>query len=234
MLAKNPSIADRGWQSLRWRSVWRALAGGMGADFWKRSFDIVFSLAVLILFSPVYFGLALLVWLSSPGPVFYSQSRVGKNFRRFRCYKFRTMVVDADRVLQELLERDPDLRREYETTFKLKQDPRITWIGRFLRVTSLDEFPQFWNVLMGEMSVVGPRPLVPEELPMYGRHIRKVLTVKPGVTGLWQVSGRNNIPYERRVLIDVYYSGTKNLALDLWIIAKTLGVVLFTKENGAY
>ena len=112
------------------------------------------------------------------------------------------MVTNADEILQELLATDPDARHEFETTYKLKKDPRITWIGRFLRVTSLDEFPQFWNVLKGDMSVVGPRPLVPEELPMYGRHIRRVLTVRPGVTGLWQVSGRNNIPYDRRVLME--------------------------------
>jgi lipopolysaccharide/colanic/teichoic acid biosynthesis glycosyltransferase len=103
-----------------------------------------------------------------------------------------------------------------------------------LRVTSLDEFPQFWNVLMGDMSIVGPRPLVPEELPMYGRHIHKVLTVKPGITGLWQVSGRNNIPYDRRVSIDVYYASARNFWLDCWIVFKTLWVVVATKDNGAY
>ena len=234
MLAKNPSVVDRGWQPLRWRSGWRALASGVGPDVWTRSFDIVFSLVVLVAFSPIYLILILLVRFSSPGPVFYSQNRVGKNFQRFRCYKFRTMVVDADRVLQALLDRDPELRHEYATTFKLKRDPRITWIGRLLRITSLDEFPQFWNVLRGDMSVVGPRPLVPDELPMYGRHIRKVLTVKPGLTGLWQVSGRNNIPYDRRVSIDVYYAGAKNLILDLWIVLRTFRVMLFTKDNGAY
>lgn len=204
------------------------------AETLKRLFDIAFASAVLILFSPLYLVLAIAVAASSPGPIFYVQSRVGKNFKRFHCIKFRTMVVNADRLLEEMMARDPALRQEFETTCKLKRDPRITWIGNFLRRTSLDEFPQFWNVLVGDMSVVGPRPLVPEELPMYGRKIRKVLTVKPGITGLWQVSGRNDLPYDRRISIDVYYASARNFALDCWIILKTLWVVVATKDNGAY
>lgn len=234
MLAKSPSVASRTGQSTLRRRPWSVVIGNLNADFFKRLFDIVFSLFVLIVFSPVYLALIALVALSSPGPVFYVQSRVGKNFRRFWCIKFRTMVVNADEMLAAMMAKHPELRHEFETTCKLKQDPRITWIGRFLRVTSLDEFPQFWNVLMGDMSIVGPRPLVPEELPMYGRHIHKVLTVKPGITGLWQVSGRNNIPYDRRVSIDVYYASARNFWLDCWIVFKTLWVVVATKDNGAY
>lgn len=207
---------------------------GLDKEFVKRLFDVIFSLLVLILFSPVYLLLALLVALSSPGPIFYSQERVGKNYKPFNCIKFRTMVINADEMLLQLMETSPQLREEFENNFKLKQDPRITSIGQFLRLTSLDEFPQFWNVLKGDMSVVGPRPLVVEELPCYGVHIDKVLTVKPGITGLWQVSGRNDIPYSRRILIDLYYSKFHNFGLDLWIIFKTIGVVIIPKNNGAY
>ncbi|NER36204.1 MAG: sugar transferase [Oscillatoria sp. SIO1A7] len=203
-------------------------------EFSKRLFDVLFSLFVLIFFSPAYLLLGLLIAASSPGPVFYRQERVGKNRQQFGCLKFRTMVANADEMLLEMMETSPHLRAEFENNFKLKNDPRITWIGHFLRVTSLDEFPQFWNVLKGDMSVVGPRPLVVEELPKYGRHIDKVLTIRPGITGLWQVSGRNDIPYPRRIQIDVYYVNFKNFWMDMWIVLKTIKVVLFPKNNGAY
>ena len=203
-------------------------------NFIKRLFDVGFSLLILILFSPVYLILALLIALGSPGPIFYVQERVGKNHKPFGCIKFRTMVINADEMLLELMETSPQLRQEFEDNFKLKQDPRITKIGRFLRLTSLDEFPQFWNVLKGDMSVVGPRPLVVEELPRYGCYIDKILTIKPGITGLWQVSGRNDIPYDRRVQIDLYYAKFHNFWLDLWVIVKTIGVVVVPKNNGAY
>ena len=206
----------------------------LDGEFFKRLFDILFSLSVLILFAPVYLLLALSIALSSSGPIFYVQERVGKNRKMFYCLKFRTMVENADDILLEIMEKSPHLRQEFEDNFKLKQDPRITWIGRFLRMTSLDEFPQFWNVLKGDMSVVGPRPLVEEELPRYGGHINKILTIRPGITGLWQVSGRNDIPYPRRVQIDLYYANDKNLWMDMWIVFKTIGVVIFPKNNGAY
>ncbi len=207
---------------------------GLNGEFAKRLFDIIFSLLVLVLFSPVYLILALLIALSSEGPIFYVQERVGKNYKAFNCMKFRTMVSNADEVLMQIMETSPHLRQEFEANFKLKQDPRITKIGWFLRITSLDEFPQFWNVLKGDMSVVGPRPLVAEELPKYSCHIEQILTIRPGITGLWQVSGRNDIPYPRRVQIDLYYVKFKNFWLDLWIIVKTIGVVIIPKNNGAY
>ena len=200
----------------------------------KRLFDVIFSLLILVLFSPVYLLLALLIALSSKGPIFYVQERVGKNHKPFGCIKFRTMVNNADEMLLELMATSPQLQQEFEANFKLKQDPRITKIGRFLRFTSLDEFPQFWNVLKGDMSVVGPRPLVAQELPKYGSHIDKILTIRPGITGLWQVSGRNDIPYSRRVQIDLYYVNFHNFWLDLWLIVKTIGVVIMPKNNGAY
>lgn len=215
------------------RRISRSLQS-LDGELFKRLFDILFSLSVLILFAPVYLLLAFLIALSSSGPIFYVQERVGKNHKRFYCLKFRTMVENADDILLEIMENSPHLRQEFEDNFKLKQDPRITWIGRFLRMTSLDEFPQFWNVLKGDMSVVGPRPLVEEELPRYGRHINKILTIRPGITGLWQVSGRNDIPYPRRVQIDLYYANDKNLWMDMWILFKTIGVVIFPKNNGAY
>lgn len=206
----------------------------LDGDFTKRLFDVVFSLAVLILFSPVYLLLAALIFISSPGPIFYVQERVGKNYQPFSCLKFRTMVANADDMLLDMMAASPQLREEFEDNFKLKQDPRVTRIGKFLRLTSLDEFPQFWNVLKGDMSVVGPRPLVPEEIPKYGRHMDKVLRIRPGITGLWQVSGRNDIPYHRRVQIDVYYVNFRSLWLDICLIVKTVGVIVFPKNNGAY
>lgn len=206
----------------------------LNKEFYKRAFDIIFSASVLIIFSPLYLLLTALIALSSSGPIFYAQDRVGKDFKHFKCIKFRTMVENADQVLEEMLAQCPYKRQEFEDNFKLKDDPRITWIGKFLRFTSLDEFPQFWNVLKGDMSVVGPRPLVPDELHKYGEKMTKVLTIKPGITGLWQVSGRNDIPYPQRVLIDVYYANHHNWLLDLWIIVKTIGVVIFPQNNGAY
>ena len=206
----------------------------LNGDFVKRMFDIVFALFMLTIFSPLYLILMILVALNSQGPIFYVQQRVGKNHRPFYCIKFRTMIDDADRALESLMQDSAQMRQEFQESFKLKQDPRITKIGKFLRLTSLDEFPQFWNVLKGEMSVVGPRPLVPEEIPRYGRKINTVLKIKPGITGLWQVSGRNDIPYPKRIKIDVYYATSHNWLLDLWIVYKTIGVILFPRDNGAY
>jgi lipopolysaccharide/colanic/teichoic acid biosynthesis glycosyltransferase len=229
------AFVKRGFGPLASRSRHRGLSQHrLDGDFAKRLFDVMFSLSVLILFLPVYLLLAMLIAISSPGPIFYVQERVGKNYKPFGCLKFRTMVENADEVLLDIMATSPHLREEFEDNFKLKQDPRITWIGRFLRLTSLDEFPQFWNVLKGDMSVVGPRPLVPEELPKYGRYMDKIVTIRPGITGLWQVSGRNDIPYERRVQIDVYYVNFRSFWLDLWLIVKTIGVIISPKNNGAY
>jgi lipopolysaccharide/colanic/teichoic acid biosynthesis glycosyltransferase len=204
------------------------------SDFAKRLFDIIFSLSVLVFCAPIYAILAVCMICTSSGSIFYIQERVGKNHRRFGCIKFRTMIPNADRVLDEMMAQSVDLRQEFSENFKLKQDPRITKVGRFLRTTNLDEFPQFINVLKGEMSVVGPRPLVPEEIERYGTQIDRVLTIRPGVTGLWQVSGRNDIPYAQRIRIDVSYVKRRNLWLDLRIILKTLLLTVITKNNGAY
>jgi len=200
----------------------------------KRGGDIVFSLAVLTFGAPVLLTLALLVKISSRGPVFYVQQRVGRDYRRFGCIKFRTMRRDADRLLSALLAESPDLDEEFRNDFKLKNDPRVTRLGKFLRRSSLDELPQFLNVLRGEMSVVGPRPIVTSELPRYGNRMDEVLAVRPGLTGLWQVSGRNNLSYPERVRLDVRYARRRNLLMDLRIIVRTIGVMLDPRDRGAY
>jgi lipopolysaccharide/colanic/teichoic acid biosynthesis glycosyltransferase len=203
-------------------------------DLVKRLFDIIFSLSVLIFCAPVYLILAGSIALTSSGAVFYTQERVGKNRQHFYCIKFRTMIPDAELHLQKMMAQSDALRQEFSENFKLKQDPRITRIGKFLRITNLDEFPQFINVLKGEMSVVGPRPLVPEELERYGKDIDRVLTIRPGITGLWQVSGRNDIPYDERIRIDVSYVKDRNFWLDLQIVFRTILLTVMTKNNGAY
>jgi lipopolysaccharide/colanic/teichoic acid biosynthesis glycosyltransferase len=200
----------------------------------KRCGDIVFSLLVLILGSPLFLLLALLVKISSRGSVFYCQRRIGRGYKGFGCLKFRTMRRDADHVLVAMLASDPQLRAEFERDHKLKRDPRITPLGKFLRRSSLDELPQFINVLRGEMSVVGPRPIVWEELPRYGRNMDAVLSVRPGLTGLWQVSGRNNLTYRTRVRLDLSYVRNRSFWLDLGIVLRTIGVVLLPMDRGAY
>ena len=224
----------KGWRSFLNHNWLNLAASVLNGNAIKRLFDIFFALFILILFSPLYLVLMVAIAINSRGPIFYVQQRVGKNHQLFNCIKFRTMVHDADKVLKIIMEDDQQMRQEFQSSFKLKQDPRITTIGKFLRLTSLDEFPQFWNVLKGEMSVIGPRPLVPEELPRYGRRINTVLKIRPGITGLWQVSGRNDIPYQKRVKIDVYYATSHSWVLDLWIIFKTIGVIVFPRNNGAY
>ena len=200
----------------------------------KRTGDVLLSLAVLGLGSPAFLLLAALVKLSSPGPVFYVQQRVGRGYRRFGCIKFRTMRQDADAVLAQVLERSPALQAEFDRDFKLRDDPRITPIGRFLRRSSLDELPQFLNVLRGEMSVVGPRPIVRKEIDRYGDYMDEVLAVRPGLTGLWQVSGRNNLSYPKRVRLDLAYARGRTFLLDLAIILRTFGVLLLPMDRGAY
>ena len=202
--------------------------------FIKRCGDILFSLLVLVLGSPLFLLLAVLVKLSSRGSVFYSQRRIGRGYKGFGCLKFRTMRKDADRLLAAVLASDPALKAEFERDHKLRNDPRITPIGKLLRRSSLDELPQFINVLKGQMSVVGPRPIVWEELRRYGAAMDEVLAVRPGLTGLWQVSGRNNLSYSKRVRLDLRYVRQRSIWLDLRIILRTIGVVLLPMDRGAY
>jgi len=199
----------------------------------KRVFDILFSLSVLLFSSPFLLTIALLIKTTSKGPIFYGQKRVGRSGKTYINYKFRTMKANAEEILEDLLKKDPILKEEWLKFWKLKNDPRITSIGRFLRKTSLDEFPQFWNVLKGNLSVVGPRPVVQEEITRYfSKSAAKVLSVRPGITGLWQVSGRNNLSMEERVKMESDYIDQKSFFFDLKIILKTIPVMLFSK--GAY
>ena len=200
----------------------------------KRVGDVVFSLLVLTLGSPIFILIGILVKLSSPGSIFYIQKRVGRNYREFGCIKFRTMYKNADDLLPNLLEKYPLMRKEFEKDFKLRRDPRITKLGRFLRRSSLDELPQFFNVLKGEMSVVGPRPIVSNEINKYNLFMEEVISVRPGLTGLWQVSRRNNLSYKKRVELDLFYARNRNFILDLEIILLTLGVLLFPMDRGAF
>ncbi len=200
----------------------------------RRIFDILFSILVLILTFPLFIAIAIAIKLTDKGPIFFKHKRVGLNGKTFEVIKFRTMYPDAQEKLKELLEKDPKAREEWEKTFKLKNDPRVTPIGKFLRKTSLDELPQFINVLKGEMSVVGPRPVTEEELKKYyGDKAKYYLSVKPGITGYWQVEGRSDVEdYKKRVEMDVWYVKNRSFWLDLKIILKTIKVMLTGK--GAY
>lgn len=199
----------------------------------KRGFDLVAAGALLLLTAPLLAVLALRVKLADGGPVLFAHVRVGRHGRLFRCYKFRTMVANSAEVLAELLASDPAARAAWERDRKLKDDPRVTPIGRFLRKTSLDELPQLWNILKGEMSLVGPRPVVPDELARYGAAKLYYLQVRPGLTGLWQISGRNDVDYERRVALDTWYVRNWTLWYDVLILFRTL-LVVPRKANGAY
>lgn len=201
--------------------------------FIKRSFDIIFSLAVLIFLSPLFLLIAFLIRLTSRGNPIFGHERIGRGGKPFICYKFRTMYADAPERLHSLLSMRADLKEEWEKSQKLKNDPRVTPLGKLLRKTSLDEFPQFWNVLKGDLSVVGPRPVVEKELQThFGSKGPLIVSVRPGVTGLWQVSGRSNTSYAERILLDETYINTQSFLLDLKLIIKTLPAVIFSK--GAY
>lgn len=184
----------------------------------KRALDLTLALVALLLAVPVLIMVALLVRFSSRGPILFRQTRVGRYGRPFTCLKFRTMMKHAERVLAE----DPEFAAQFATAYKLRQDHRVTRIGRILRRTSLDELPQLLNVIRGEMSLVGPRPVLPQEMRIrYGPAASQVLSVRPGLTGLWQVSGRCATTYEERVQLDLSYVERRSLRLDLWIIART-------------
>jgi exopolysaccharide production protein ExoY len=200
-------------------------------DTFKRVLDIVGATLLGIVFFPLILAVAVLLRREG-GPIIFRHRRVGRNGKAFDCLKFRSMVPDADRVLRDLLERHPELKAEWLRDHKLRDDPRVTAVGRFLRRTSLDELPQLWNVIRGDMSLVGPRPVVREELMRYGRCAPVYLSTRPGITGLWQVTGRNDTNYRRRVVMDVYYVRRQNLLLDLYILMKTTHVVL--GGDGAY
>ena len=208
----------------------------------KRGFDILFSLLALVVCSPLFLCIACLIAFTSKGKIIYGHQRIGRGGKKFNCYKFRTMYPDADQRLQHLISENPELKKEWESSYKLKKDPRVTPIGNFLRKTSLDELPQFWNVLKGDLSVVGPRPVVESELIQHFKEMSGViLSVRPGITGLWQVSGRSDTSYWKRIELDVQYIqqikrasklSVRLMALDLKLIAKTIPCMIFSK--GAY
>jgi lipopolysaccharide/colanic/teichoic acid biosynthesis glycosyltransferase len=217
------------WKRLAWQGV---ISGTL---FLKRFFDIVLSIFALVLLAPVFGTIALIV-KSDGGPVFFRQTRIGLLGREFKMLKFRSMVVDAEARLKELLARN---EKASGVTFKMKDDPRITKVGRFIRKSSLDELPQFWNVLKGEMSLVGPRPPVPREVALYSQADRRRFLVKPGITCLWQVGeregrlfeigDRNQIDFPEQVALDVRYIESQSVWRDLWILAKTVPAILFGK-----
>jgi Undecaprenyl-phosphate galactose phosphotransferase WbaP len=198
----------------------------------KRCLDVVLVVTGGIIILPFLLVIALFIKLSSPGPVLYKHKRLGQNGRELQVYKFRSMISDADQKLKDMLAADPELRAEWESNFKLRDDPRITGIGKFLRRTSFDEFPQLINIIKGEMSLVGPRPVTQGEVKRYGEDFQRIFSVKPGMTGLWQVSGRSDTDYEERIAYDTYYLQSWSVWLDLWVLYKTIGVVF--RGKGAY
>ncbi|MDR0323002.1 MAG: undecaprenyl-phosphate galactose phosphotransferase WbaP [Treponema sp.] len=238
----NVIIPDYSSISTIWMSV-RDFNGILGIDIsnklklkWnqgvKRFLDIMMVITGGILILPLLLIIALIIKINSPGPVLYKHKRLGKNGKYFYAYKFRSMVVDAEQQLHKIFDTNPELKSEWEKTHKLQNDPRITGIGKILRRTSIDEFPQLINIIKGEMSVVGPRPIVEEEVKKYGDSYNRIFSIKPGLSGMWQVSGRSHANYHDRITYDSYYLQNWSIWLDLWIIFRTIGVVLFGK--GAY
>jgi Undecaprenyl-phosphate galactose phosphotransferase WbaP len=198
----------------------------------KRFADLLLTSLIAIPVLPLIALVALLVRISSPGPILFGSERVGRGGRRFLAWKFRTMYRDAESLLAEYLDAHPSLAAEWQANTKLRHDPRVTWIGHWLRVTSLDELPQIWNVFLGQMSLVGPRPILPGEVDKYAEGLEHYREMLPGITGLWQVSGRNNTTYRERVELDTYYVKNWSLWLDIYILACTVKVVLL--GEGAY
>ena len=198
----------------------------------KRVLDLVLSVPAFLFLIPIFIFIAIAIKLDDGGPVFFRHKRRGMNGKTFGCLKFRSMVVDAERRLEEILANDPDLAQEWRDTQKLRDDPRVTGIGGFLRRTSLDELPQLLNIVRGEMSVVGPRPIVEDEVVRYGEKIAFYDSVRPGVLGLWQVSGRSDTSYEERVDLDVEYALEQSSWKDISIILKAVPAVLLSR--GAY
>ncbi len=198
----------------------------------KRGIDLLLALLCLPLLLPLIGLVALSIRVTSPGPIFFSHRRIRGHGRFFSMWKFRTMCVNSAEVLENYLAAHPGARAEWKKDHKLKQDPRVTKVGEFLRRTSLDELPQIWNVLSGSMSLVGPRPIVAAEVEKYGGHFADYCTVKPGVTGLWQVSGRSRVSYPERVLLDRQYARTWSLSGDCRILLRTLTSVV--NQDGAY
>jgi lipopolysaccharide/colanic/teichoic acid biosynthesis glycosyltransferase len=196
----------------------------------KRLFDIVFSLSTLLFLSPLYLLIALTIKICSPGPVLYSQMRIGKGGTFFKCYKFRTMHQNADLLISDLLRNNHSFAEEWHKRQKLSRDPRIFTWGIILRKLSLDELPQFYNVLKGDLSIVGPRPYMPSQLPLLGKNAETILSIKPGITGLWQTSGRSSTTFQRRIFLDKKYVEKRSFWLDIKLIMKTCKTVFKIRD----
>lgn len=207
-------------------------ARGVGQSTLGDCIDIVIVIAALIFIAPFMAVIAAAIYLQDGGPVVFAHRRVGRSGQHFYCLKFRSMASDAEARLANVLASDPAAREEWARDHKLKNDPRITKLGHFLRRSSLDELPQLFNVLRGEMSLVGPRPIVDAEVPRYGRRFEHYCGVKPGITGLWQVSGRNDVSYRTRVAMDCAYARAKSVPFDLYILLATVPAVLL--RRGSY
>lgn len=214
--------------------LWDVSGDGIGSRLDRvlcRVLDIVVALLALLFFLPLSVLVAALLFVSDPGPIFFAHRRIGKGGKPFACLKFRTMVVDADARLVHLLAIDADARAEWDRDHKIRNDPRITRTGQFVRRSSLDELPQLVNVLIGNMSLVGPRPIVPGEVVRYGRYFADYCSVLPGITGLWQVSGRNNVSYRRRIALDIRYARKRSLLMNLRILAMTIPAVFAARGS---
>jgi len=225
------TISERLKGALGARTAFR-LGAGLSDDVAIRVLDILIAVCVILFALPLLIAIALCVTLQDGGVAVFAHERIGRGGRTFKCLKFRSMVPHADVRLAELLALDPAARAEWERDHKLRRDPRITRVGELLRKSSLDELPQLFNVLRGEMSIVGPRPIVMAEIPRYGTRFRHYCAVKPGITGLWQVSGRNDVSYRRRVAMDTFYARHKSLAWDVKLLFLTVPAVLFA--SGSY
>lgn len=199
----------------------------------KRFLDFIFAFLLIILLIPLFLIIGILIKISSKGSIIYIQKRIGKNNTSFSCYKFRTMHPQSKYLLKKILVKNKDFKNQFSETRKIVNDPRITRFGKFLRFSSLDELPQIFNVLIGDMSFIGPRPIVKSEIKKYGKEFGKVFSIKPGISGLWQVSGRNNLSYDKRVELDINYSENINFLLDIKIFIRTIVVILFPFGKGA-
>jgi exopolysaccharide production protein ExoY len=197
----------------------------------KRGFDVLIAVAALILAAPLLVLVAVFIKVFEGGPVLFRQLRVGHRGHLFECLKFRTMATNAGELLERHLAADPAALREWEETRKLSRDPRVTWLGHALRKSSLDELPQLINVLKGEMSCVGPRPVVPEELASYGSNVSSYLVTRPGLTGMWKVSGRNKLTYGQRVALDAYYAAHWSMRMDIVILVQTVPALMNFSET---
>ena len=219
-------------QPLPWGPVSPVPAGGAKAPFTvSRGVDIVIALTAILFLLPLMITIALAIRLAEGGPVLFRHRRVGYGRRQFECFKFRTMHVDSAQILAEHLAANPAAREEWQLSQKLQNDPRVSTLGLILRITSMDELPQLFNVLRGDMALVGPRPVVTAELRHYGRYARYYFAVRPGLTGLWQVSGRSDTSYRRRVAYDVTYVRSRSLGTDFKILLRTLPAVLTAKGS---